>query len=413
MELKIKNPQLEKLDKEMFEMNKKYSLAIDSLGRIPNLFAVKEVISDIKILSEGLSKIKTKDEFEILVIKDYLLNLDAQRAYLQYFTTADKENLDQLFSLVLGEDALEIIKGNCQGFDYKKYWEFFLSYQDYLYKQIPSDEETFRERFKQILQDLKKDLLEYSEENLNFGKDYEFDLILSQPYISGSFFHPTNKRMETSPNTFFVFKDESEIKINVCQVISTLFHEIAGHARHEFNSRDMPLGLQDNSINTSIAPLHVHFEGLAQTSENQALDFMRKNKKEYLIEDGYIRQEELSESSKSANNLWIYYQYLNLKKLEQKDIDIEKQFKSLINNHGLFILFTNSKDSPLSCIKNATYPVGVYRIEKIMDDLKTELGEEKFKKNKGIINEALSTGVWNFRVLPDFVRLFLKEKGVL
>jgi PAS domain-containing protein len=42
-----------------------------------------------------------------------------------------------------------------------------------------------------------------------------------------------------------------------------------------------------------------------------------------------------------------------------------------------------------------------------------QIGEKTFNEKHSLINEAISVGMWNFEVLPKFVRYFLKEKGVL
>lgn len=408
----IKNKELMKLDQDIFNANKVYGMALNSLGKLPNLYAAKEFIDLAEKLKKRLKKIKTKNEFQNLLIENSLYNLDSQRAYLEYFTTGKKENIDELMVKVLGEKALKIIKENAKNFDYKGFWEYYLSYQEYTYRQIPSDDESLRDTFKKTLRDLKKDLLEYAVEHFNFPKDYEFDLVLGQPYSQRTSFQPTLRRMEISPSSFFVFKENDKVEINVCTIIDALFHEIIGHARQELNSRALPLTLQDNSINVSVPPLHIHSEGVAQITKNHAIEFMEKHKKKYNIKDDYVKQIKLSFVSDSSINLRIYYEYLRLKNLEDKKLDFEREFKKVVNNHGLFILYLTSPDSPLICIKNSTYPIGLVYITEILEQLKKDLGKKEFEKNHSLINQAISVGVWNFRVLPKFLKFFLREKGL-
>ncbi len=413
MELVLKNPELKKLDKDIFNANKAYGMAMNSLNNLPNLHAVEEFIKLVEELKKRLQNIKTNNEFEKLFIETSLHNLEAQRAYLEYFTTGDKENITKLISLVLGDEALKNIKENAKSFDYKAFWEYYLSYQEYTYRQVPSDDESLRETFREILSDLKIDLINYARKHFNFPKDYDFELVLGQPYSQRTYFQPTIRRMEISTNSFFVFKEKGEVKINVCGIISNLFHEIIGHGRQELNSRKLPLTLQDNSINTSVPPLHIHSEGVAQTTKNHSIKFMKQHKKKYNIESDYIKQTELSFISDSSINLQIFYQYLQLKNIEDNSLNIEKEFKKLINNHGLFILYSTAMSSPLGCIKSSTYPIGLEKINSILETLKEKLGDKKFEENHSLINQAISIGLWNFRTLPKFVKLFLKEKGLM
>ncbi len=413
MELKIKNKELEKIDGALFSFNKEYGMALDSLGKIPNLYAKEELVHKADLLKKKLKLIKTNNEFEKLLIENNLRNLEIQKSYLIYFTTADKGTLDELFSKVLGKNALKIIKDKSKSFDYKKYWEYFLAYQEYTYKQLPSDDESLQGEFKKILEELKKDLLDYAEIHFEFPKDYEFDLLLGQPYSQQTYFHPTTKRMEISPQNFFVFKEDGLVKINVCKVIDVLFHELLGHGRHELNSRNLPLTLQSNAINNANIVSGIHKEGIAQINREYAINFMQEYKKKYKIEEDYIEQIKLSSIGDTADNLYVLYHYLKLKSNEDKSVDIEKEFKKITKNYGLFILLSSAENINIGCIIRAKYPIGYEYMKEILEKLKKEIGEKKFKENHAIINKAISVGAWHFEILPKFLRLFLKGSGVL
>jgi hypothetical protein len=409
MEFKLQNKKLEELDKEIYQFNKEYGLALDSLGRIPNLYAKEIIVKTADNLISQLKKLKLKEEFDILFCKNAMKTINIQKAYLIYFTTAESENLDELFSIIFEKNALQKIKENSKNFDYKKYWEYFLSYQEYLYKQIPSDDESLREEFKKILQKLKEDILDYAEEHFNFPRNYEFNLILGQPYSRNTYFQPTTKRMEISSGNFFVFKEKNEIKINICGVIDVLFHELLGHGRHEFNSRGLPLSLHSDSINNHNIIAGIHKEGIAQINRQYAIDFMKKYKKKYKIEEDYINQIELSSISNSTTNLRVLYNYFKLKEAENKSFNAEKEFKKITGNYGLSLLFSNIKHEAISSISQAKYPLGYHYLKTLLRELKKELGEKEFENKLPIINKAISTGVWNIKFLKDFVKLYLNK----
>jgi hypothetical protein len=402
----IENPDLKKIDAEIVELNKKYGLILHSLNNFPNTLAAKKIISELEKIEEKISKIKTKKEFDSLIKENHLENIKAQKAYMLYFSTG-KIKIDKLIEIVLGKDAMKIVMDKIKKFSYSAYWDYYLAYQEYSYKSIPYDDEVLREQFKKILTELKSDLLEYAEIHYNLPKDYQFDLILGPPYLRNSSFHPTTKRMEISPSTFFAFKENGEVKINVCFVIEVLFHELLGHGRQEFNSRILPAGLQDNAINTAVPTSHIHAEGVAKLSAKESINFMKQYKEKYKIEEDYITQRELSFASETSD-FWNFYQYLKLKGIENKKFDIEKEFMKKTSNYGAFLLYANSGDTPLSFIKNTCYSVGAFYLKEIIKDLEKEMGKD-FKKNKSLINQAISTGVWNYKVLPKFIRFFLKS----
>jgi len=87
---------------------------------------------------------------------------------------------------------------------------------------------------------------------------------------------------------------------------------------------------------------------------------------------------------------------------------LKKNFKYNQNNYGLYLLFSASGRYPLLCIKNAIYPIGMEYMKNLFQ-YKKELGEKCFQENYAKINPAISTGLWNFKVLSKFVRFFLKN----
>lgn len=408
----LKDKELIELDREIFELNKFYSLASRSLSNFTNIYAVDEFSKNAKEIRDKLKKIKTSDDFEKIFIENSLYNLESQEVYLNYFSKGDI-NVEKMGKIVLGEIFLDIFQENIKKFDYKELWDFYLSYQEYVYKSIPVDDESLREEFKKILVELKKDFLEYSKKEYDLPEDYNFELVLGQPYSQETNFHPTNRRMEISPNVFFVFKDEGKIKINVTAVIQSLFHEILGHGRQEILSREMPLSMQDNSINTSLLSSHVHFEGISQLIEKESINFIEKFKEKYNIEEDYIKQRILNLKIGTSFNFQAFYKYLRLKKIEDNSFNVEKEFNKITNNKGLSILYDAKFNSSLDFVSDAVYPLGVFHLENIISDIKRKIGEKEFNKNKVDIDKALATGVFNFKTLPKFVDLYLKKKGIL
>lgn len=413
MEFLKLSKEIEEIDKKIFDLNKAYSLATNSLGKIPNTFAYEEFSKKAKEILDSLEKVKSKTEFEKIFIENSTLNINLQIEYLEYFTYGKKNNLESFSKKELGEDFFKILKDKIDSFDYRRYWDYFLSYQEYLFRSIPSSEESFRPKFEEILVDLKKDILDYAKENLGLEKDYDFDLVLGPSFENRTNFHPTNRRMTLSPYSFFIYKDGSEIKINVAAVISSIFHEIVGHGKHESNSCKMPLSLQDNSIITSLAHLHIHFEAVSQFAENESIAFMEKYKEKYNIEEDYIIQEKHQLRNRGTSSFYSLYSYFKLKKLEDDSFDVNFEYEKIVKNHGLTINQSLYDRNPISFFKDSCYIMGLEYLESLLEELKKEIGEENYEENFKIIDEAISTGVFHFKVWPKFVRFFLKQKGVL
>ncbi len=406
--MNLKSDVLKKLDVEIFDLTKEYSMALNSLGKIPNIYAYKDFFSKYKIVLKKLKSVKTNDKFEKLFVRNCQENLLAMQTYLEFFTFGKENDTESFVKKIWGERAIKIIQEGCKNFNYKSYWEYYLAFQNYTYKQLPSDDESFRQTFKDLLADIKKDVLEYGKKKFRLPQDYDFEAILDQPYSHGAYFHPTNKRMQISPSYFSVYKENNEVKINVCDVMRTMFHEILGHGNHEAHSRKSSLCLQNNSINTCVAPLHVHFEGVSQFVEEGSLEFMKQHKKKYKIEEDYIRQCELSLKNDSSS-FQIYWGYLRMKEFQGEKVSVNKEMKAISGNNGLAMIFDMADNSPIRAIRNIVYPLGKFYLKEIIENLKKKYKKD-YDKNWPKINEAMMTGVWNFSVLQDWIEYFVEEK---
>lgn len=406
----IQNKDLQSLDSELFNFNKEYSMFMKSLDRFPNLYAAEILRSKIHAFRKRLTSLKALNEFDSLVKENMQHSLGVQEAYVSFFLGSKKQNIDGFVSNVLGEKALVLLKKGISQIDYEDIWKYWRSHEEQSYKQIASDDEEMREKLRAVLNDLKKDVLAYGERKFNFKKDYEFTLALGQPYAKTSYFHPSANRMEIVPNNFTIIKESTGLVINSAYAIETFFHEVIGHARHEFNSRNMPSTVQYSSVNLGILTSHIHAEGVSQITRDAALDFMEENKAKYNLQDIFIEQRRLSVAAELCNIPIIYYLYLKMKHIENPKLNIEKEFIKVTGNRALFFNYSTGDEAPISFIKRATYPIGLMYMRSLLDDLKKEYGEAQFNIKRGLINEAIATGIWHFKVLPKFVRYFLKNK---
>lgn len=404
--MEIKTEELKKLDKRIHEFNQEYSLVMHSVNQVPNLFAIKEIIEKISFLKSELEKTKSENEFEKILIKNNLLNLEIQRAYLQYASTREEENTVELSELFFGKGIIEKLIEKIKNFNYEADWDFYLSYQSYSYKQYPSDSPDMQDKFKEILSELKKDVLQYAREHYGLDEKYDFDLILGQPYSQGSWFHPTTRRVEISPSIFFAYKDENELKINSAGVIEVIFHEFIGHALQEYNSSNLPLSIKDDSINTSVPTMNLHAEGVSQMAEISSIEFMKQFKEKYSIKDDYIKQRELAQKRKNISLIKNYFDYLKLKNLEDQNFDYKKEFLDTTNNMGAFLNFELSNNKPFAFFKNISYNIGLERIKQIYNKLIEEFGKE----NSPLINKAISTGLLNINVVEEFARYYIESQ---
>jgi hypothetical protein len=403
MELKTK--ELIDLDKKIYDLNQIYGLVLFSINEVPNISAINDITSKIESIKEELSSVKTDDEFETMFIENHLLNLENQRIYLQYASTRDKENVNEIIKIFYGDETLAVLQKKLKSFDYDADWDHYLSYQNYSYRAYPADSPELQPRFKKILEDLKEDILEYARKHHGLSKEYNFDLVLGQPYSNQSSFRPSTKRVEISPGTFYAYKEGDKINVNVSLTIQTLFHEFIGHALQEYNSTNMPKSLKDDSINTSVPTMSLHAEGFAQLTGKMAIEFMKEYKDKYHIKDDYIRQRESGLKRLDIGVFWNYFQYLKLKNLEDDKFDYKDEFMKVSKNFGALTNYELSTQSPFTFFKNVCYIIGLDRMEKLYSELTKEFGEE----NEAIINKALNTGLFNIKILPKFTRYYIKQ----
>lgn len=408
----IKDQSLKVLDEELFNLNKFYSLAINSLGRVPNLYAYTEFKMKADGFLKRLKSLKLTNKFDLLIQKNSILNIERQIDFLEYFTLNKKQTLDKFISKVYGKDAMKIVLEGCKSFDYKSYWDFFMSYESYAYRSVPIDDEFLREKFRKILEDLKKDILAYGVKHYGLDKDYDFYLALGQPYSSNTYYQPSTRRMEIATDRFFAYKEDKEININIWSVVLAMFHEVLGHGRHEDNSKNMPMVVQNNSINTSLSFLHVHFEAISQLMEFEGIEFLKQYQEKYKIKDDYILQAELSLRNLDYSCIRSYFSYLKLKNLENKEFNVKKEFLSVFDNPGLYMFLENEKINHYGFFTNVSYILARKHIKIILENIKKKLGEKEFDKNKVLINRAISTGVFNIELLEEFVMFYLESSGL-
>jgi hypothetical protein len=287
---------------------------------------MKKILERIMGLKKELKTIQTKDKFEKLFIKHNILNLEVQEEDLGYFHESSKRNIEKATEKILGKNAIKRLERIIKEFDYKSHWEYYLSYEDYAFRSLPSDDPGIQEEFRKILESLKKDVVSYAEKHFGFPKEYQFDLVLGQPHSDRSCFNPTTNRLEISPSTFFVYKDENnQVQINIAQTIQTIFHELIGHALQSINSKQLPYTIQDTAINTEIISSNMHAEGIAQRTLEYAKEFIEENKVKYHIKEDYIKQITLWEKQLNSSAFGCYFQYLKIKEVENKKFNVEKE----------------------------------------------------------------------------------------
>jgi hypothetical protein len=405
--MELKNKELQRLDEEIYGFNKIYGLILYSLNNVPNLVAIKTILKKSEELIKKLEEIKTNDEFELIFIENHIKNLTNQKVYLRYFSTRDKENIDQMIELFFGEGIIKKIKDKIKKINYESDWEFYLSYQDYSYRSYPSDSPELQVRFADLLKKIEGDIKKYSYKHYGLSKEFDCSIVLGQPYSNESNFRPSTKRVEISPSTFFAYAENNEININPAATIQTIFHEFVGHAIQSFNSKKLPKSMQDDSINTSVPTMSLHAEGLAQMADRRSIKFMEMYKEEYKIKEDYIIQRKLYLERKDIDLFWLYYQYLKIKNLEDKKFDYENEFIKETNNFGALMNFELNNQSPFSLIRNLCYPIGLLKIEKVYNNLIEEFGKEK----ESLINEAMSMGLLNIDVLEKFVKFYIKKSS--
>ena len=100
-----------------------------------------------------------------------------------------------------------------------------------------------------------------------------------------------------------------------------------------------------------------------------------------------------------------YYQYLKLKNLE-KPFNYQKEFTKRTKNFGALTNYEITPLSPFSFFREVGYFFGLRRVHKIYQALVKEFGKE----NEGLINKALSTGLFHIEVLEDFARYYIKKE---
>lgn len=412
MEFKIKNPELQKFDQEMFHFNSIYTQFLNILGKVANPFAYSQIMEKLKQLEEKLSAIKVTDEFDKLLKEHFEHTLETQKLYADFFSKKDSGiKFDTILKNKFGPDALNIVKDIIKNYDYQHHWSYFLFSKDIYSRVIQSDEESVRERIKELLAQLKPDIIAYAQKNLGFPEEYDFDLVLAPPYQQQTYWNPDIRRMVLSGSEFLAFMDQGVMKINPCMAIVAIFHELFGHGLQTLNSLQMPFSLQSRITNSASEVSGPVIEGVALFMEQEAFKFMEKSKEKYKVEDDFITFARYGvETRLNSSAFFLFYHYLRFMKEENPDLDIESEFlKHVDGNYGLWNSYKYNQTNPAMHINTFQYFTGLQLINRLLTDLKKRHGDDFIEKNKAKVIKAMATGIWSWKVYPKFIEYCLKQ----
>ena len=256
-------------------------------------------------------------------------------------------------------------------------------------------------KIKKIIFDLFKD---YS--TLQLGKELPFEVDIAPINTESSSFDDSIKRLEINNGLLLVHGRDK--KIFSAQWYMAAGHEWA-HGLSFLNSRKLPKSLvADLRSYLSFGPATIE-EGRAMRFEKETIPWFKSKKNEYGIKDKELEVMEIYPQAYLQRGAHLrLYGILLLKESITSDgrydrsdqtEEIAAMELSRITNNPVY--FINRFNLPIEGFHESSYgmtglhyPLGMMYVDRTMNLSRKILGEEKFEKNKILINELMLLGQW-------------------
>ena len=388
-----------------------------NLVRLHNDTPVNKYVSNllrdrINYLIKDSKEIKPKSKFDELVLEniDYILYSNSA---LQDFLSNMKSqySTEQMVDILGGDKSFDKIIDFVKSVDWKLEYEYEKSLESRRPKQIRNDTKESKEEIEKIVPEIKKNVLKYAKDKKYLPEDFDFKLVLL-PYSNYSRWNSHTKTIELGPYCFECLDFDHKVRVNPSQAYVTTFHELVGHGSQQFNSEDLPMTLWLGEEIPSIIPAKMISEGIARLREEEGLEYITKNRDSLGLEEDFVKTQEIEQKTtlqRRAFNLFV--SQLKEKELRDSTFDIIKYGTEITDNPRLAIQWKRNPniESFDDSINILGHLLGIGHINSALEGIRQKLGEDKFNHNKDLINNAITRGVWTWKVYPKFLDYYLGD----
>jgi|GEM_PF-6402411 len=420
--VQIKNKEIIKLDKAIFELNRNFSDLSFTLDAdeelIPNIYSANLILKDIKkhqktvfLLKEDFKKKKTNG-YDSIIVENAKYSLKAQETYINFFFF----NLDKDYKqIITSKDflngiylvyAYNQITNAMANYDYKMQHQYSIHFSPIHQILVDNTRGDIMEKSRELLPEIKKILLDFYSKNKMIPTTYRSNIVLT-PIGENSNWDGDTRTLSLNPESFWWCMENGKEKCMHVQALLVGGHEM-GHATHERFSRILSKSLNAIDTNHSNLVSMPLTEYLAVNSSYKFLDFLEENSKRYNLRKKdiqLIRMDELNDAQRKLFKFWASFRKLDepLSKKETEDFKIHKNYAYIINKKY------NQEKKLSELLYLPSYLLGKNHFDYLIAKMEKEYGKRAL--NDFAVQRVINMGAFHPTVHKMWIDYALKGLG--
>ncbi len=330
-----------------------------------------------------------------------------QRA-LADFLPSDSGSVQNVYDLAVGEGSYDALEIKIANYDFSIPWRFNRNLDEIRETLVRTDTEEVQERIKETLPEMKEKVLGYAKKVGVLPEEFDFKMVKLPPFGSNrSNWNANLQRMEITDDGFLAKQIDGKITLEPSYAYIVLFHEVLGHALHDYHSKKLPLTLQlggyahRNIVSKPVA------EGIAEHMEEQAQIFLRENMCQLMLTETDIQRAELRRQSDTQRLLInIFHAVVKEREFREKGFEVYQYVKTLTDNT---VAARDLKEKESFGFNSAILESGYFRGYDIVKEVKDSVVKKKFGEKLAKHPEAIMMGCWGWKTYPKFVEWYLEN----
>ena len=398
------SPKAQRVDEQFHLLGEKWDLFNKTLG---NKHGYQAILSGINAIREGLGSIGPSSEFEALWANDANHNLDVMEALAHQYHGRPKMPITKLVDLACGPGTYEMIEDSFTGYDHEGQWNMQMEEAKRDANEVRTNTKEVQSLIEQAMPRIMGEVLAFGIAHGYLPEGFEPKVDLALPGTYGrAHWNPQLKGFFLGADHFDCYDRNGSLHLDPVRAYKATFHEILGHASHQFFSEQLPKSLQMLDTGLLKMPAKVVYEGLALHREKMAFQWLRDSMERLGIGPQDI---DLHERVFESNMRYIdmpvalgilkereFFEGLNIREYMEKLTDVKRTAFRYVANPG------SNTPKP---IQSALYEICYHAGYKIMNEITHDMRDVDKKK----LHKAQATGLWGWKTYPQAVRLFLQE----
>lgn len=404
------SPELKEIDKEVFEFQRLFGVYLNDSH---NPYAYRFIKERISALRKKTDSIKPSSRFEEFVLEHVAHGLEVQDKTSSFIMDTDSGySTPQIVDIIHGDGMYGLLEDKVRNYDGKGMWQFHMLESESMLNSIDVDREKPQEEIRKLIPGIKKDILSYAVRHgfLPEGFDFEIEKIPANSKSDRSNWRHALKRVELGNGIFSCESVDGKIRINAASAYSAMFHEVIGHAAHQFYSQNMPLTLQFEGFNAINLVSGAVTEGLAVDRQNLSIPYLKENAERLGLNESDIEKESTC-LLLAIPSFSLIHSFMKEREIREKGFDVLEYARNLSLGSRASWFYTEKPDLNFlqALLNEMKYFSGDALMKSARKRLSDKLGEDFMRDKEKKVNQAMSTGKWSWKAYSKFLDYALKE----